>query len=98
MILELCADNFLLYIVNIYQCNLFTIHSFYNNLFTVTGNNYTMHSKDRMGNRNFHSKLPIIVFQSNFQLAKLSQKNLGKPRLCTAGGIRLLFFHMRRRR
>ena len=64
MIIELCADTILLYIVNIYQCNLFTMCSFVDNLFTVTGSN-TMHSKNRIGNRNFHSKLPISVFQIN---------------------------------
>ena len=39
--------------------------SFLNNLFTVTGNNNTMYSKNRIGNRNVHSKLPIVVFQIN---------------------------------
>ena len=39
--------------------------SFFNNLFTVTGNNNTMYSKIRIGDRNAHSKLPIIVFQMN---------------------------------
>ena len=41
------------------------MHSFFNNLFTVTGNNNTMYSKIRIGNRNALSKLPIIVFQMN---------------------------------
>ena len=39
--------------------------SFLNNLFTITGNNNTMYSKNRIGNKNVHSKLPIIVFQIN---------------------------------
>ena len=39
--------------------------SFLDNLFTVTGNNNTMYSKNRIGNRNVHSKLPIVVFQIN---------------------------------
>ena len=39
--------------------------SFLNNLFTVTGNNNTMNSKNRVGNKNVHSKLPVIVFQIN---------------------------------
>ena len=39
--------------------------SFVDNLFTVTGNNDTMHSKNRIGNRNFQSKLRISVFQIN---------------------------------
>ena len=39
--------------------------SFLNNLLTVTGNNNTMCSKNRIGNRNVHSKLPIVVFQIN---------------------------------
>ena len=59
--MKLVADKFLLYIVNKHQCNLFTMCSFLNNLFTVTGNNNTMHSKNRIGNRNFHFKLPIII-------------------------------------
>ena len=32
-------------------------------LFTVTVNNDTINSKNRIGNRNFHFKLPIIVFK-----------------------------------
>ena len=63
--MKLVADKFLLYIVNKHQCNLFTMCSFFNNLFTVTGNDNTVYSKIRIGNRNFHSKLPIIVFQIN---------------------------------
>ena len=39
--------------------------SYFNNLFTVTSNNNTMYSKNRIGNRNILSKLPIIVFQIN---------------------------------
>ena len=39
--------------------------SFFNIFFTVTGNNNTMYSKNRIDNREFHSKLPIIVFQIN---------------------------------
>ena len=62
MIIELVADKFLLSIV---QLLLFTMCTFLNNLFIVTGNNNTMYSKDRIGNRNFDSKLPIIVFQIN---------------------------------
>ena len=45
MIIELVADNFLLYIVNKHQCNLFTICGFFNKLFTVFGNNNIMCSK-----------------------------------------------------
>ena len=44
---------------------MFTMCSFFNKLFTVTGNNNTMYSKNRIGYRKFHSKLPIIVFQIN---------------------------------
>ena len=51
--------------LNKHQCNLFTMYSFYNNFFTVTANNNTTYSKNRIGNRNFHSKLAIIVFQIN---------------------------------
>ena len=36
--------------------------SFFNQLFTITGIN---NSNNRIGNRKFHSKLPIIVFQIN---------------------------------
>ena len=39
--------------------------SFLNNLFTVTANNNTMYSKNRIGYRNVHSKLLIMVFQIN---------------------------------
>ena len=39
--------------------------SFLNNLFTITGNKNTMHSKYRIGNWNVHSKLPIVVCQIN---------------------------------
>ena len=63
--IELVADKFLLYILNKHRCNLFTICSFFNNLFTVSGNNNTMYSKNRIDNRNVHSKPPIIVFQIN---------------------------------
>ena len=34
-------------------------------LFTVTGNDNKMYSKNSIGNRNFHSKLALIVFQIN---------------------------------
>ena len=44
---------------------MFTVCSFFNRFFTVTGNNYTMYSKNRIGNRKFYTKLPIIVFQVN---------------------------------
>ena len=37
--------------------------SSFSNLFTVTGNNYIMYSKTRIGNRKFYSKLPMTVFQ-----------------------------------
>ena len=39
--------------------------SFLNNWFTVAVNINTMYCKNGIGNRNFHSKLPIIVFQIN---------------------------------
>ena len=42
MIMELVADKVLLYIVSKHQCNLFTMCSFFNSLFTVTG--YTVNS------------------------------------------------------
>ena len=61
--MELCADKILLYVVNIHQCNLFTICSFFSNLFTVTGNNYIMHSKDRIGNRKFIPNYQLSFFK-----------------------------------
>ena len=97
MINELVAGNPFLYIVNKHQCNLFTMCSFFNNLFTVTSNtvadpggegttkdgrvdfmfltsplpgcwirycnNNIMYIKNRISHRNFHSKLPVTVFQ-----------------------------------
>ena len=63
--MELVADIFLLYIVYKHQCNLFTMCSLINSLFTVTGNNNKMYSKNSIGNRNCRFKLPIIVFQMN---------------------------------
>ena len=50
---------------NKHQCNMFTMCSFFNKIFTATGNNNTMYSKNAFGNRIFHSKLPIIAFQIN---------------------------------
>ena len=61
--MELVTDKFLLYIVKKHQCNLFTMCSFFNSLFTVTGHNKVMYNKNRIGNKKHHSKLPIIVFQ-----------------------------------
>ena len=37
--------------------------SFFKSSFTVTGNNNTINSNNRIGSRNFYSKLSIIVFQ-----------------------------------
>ena len=65
VIIELVVDKFLLYILNKYQYNMFTMCNFFNKLFTITGNNNTVYSKNRIGNRKFNSKLPIIVFQIN---------------------------------
>ena len=45
MTTELVANKFLMYIVNKHQFNLFTMCSFSNDSFTVTGNNNTMYSK-----------------------------------------------------
>ena len=44
---------------------MFTMCSFLYILFIVTGNINTMYGKNRTGNKNIHSKLPIIVFQIN---------------------------------
>ena len=49
-IIELVTGTFLLHTVNKHQC------SFFNNLFTITGNNDTMYSKNRIGNINFIPK------------------------------------------
>ena len=65
VIIELVADKILLHIVKKHHCHLFTMYSHFNNLFTVTSNNNTMYSKNRIGNRNTLYKLPIIVFQTN---------------------------------
>ena len=62
---ELVSDTLTLYKAKKNQCKLSTLCSFLNNLFTVTGNNNTMYNKNRIGDRNFHYKLPIIVFQIN---------------------------------
>ena len=43
--MKLDIDKFLQYIVIKYQYNLFTMCSFFNDLFTITGNNNTMYSK-----------------------------------------------------
>ena len=43
--MKVVTDTFLLHKVNKHQFNLFTMCSFFNNLFTVTGNNNTIHSK-----------------------------------------------------
>ena len=55
--------------VNKHQCKLFLMCSFFNNLFTVTGNDNIINSKNRIDNRNNHSKLPITVFLKLTQLA-----------------------------
>ena len=65
MIIELVADkNFTVHSKR-HHSHLFTMPSYFNNLFTVAGNKNTIYSKNRIGNRNVHSKLPIIVFQIN---------------------------------
>ena len=53
--------------------------SFFNKLFTVIGNNNTVHSKNRFGNRNFHSKLSIIVFQIN-SISLIELEEFREPR------------------
>ena len=49
MIIELVAGTFLLYIVNKHQCNVLTICSFFNNLFTLIGNNGLMQCRVKIG-------------------------------------------------
>ena len=63
--MELVVYKLLLYIVNKHQCNLFLMFSFFNSLFSVTGNTNIVYSKNRIGNRHFCIKLLIIVFQIN---------------------------------
>ena len=63
MIIELVAENLYCTQKKKCLCNTFTMCSFFNKVFTAIGNNYTLYSKNRIGNRKFHSKLPIIVFQ-----------------------------------
>ena len=62
---RISCRQILLYIVNKHPCNLFTMCSFFNKLFNVTVNNNTIYSKNRISNRNFHSKLTIILSQIN---------------------------------
>ena len=64
VIMELVADTILPYTANKHQCKLFIMCSLLNSLFivTVTGNN-NINSKNRIGDRNFHFKLPIIAFK-----------------------------------
>ena len=50
--LPIIKKQFLLYIINKHQCNLFTMCILINSLFTVAGNNNTMYSIIRIGNRN----------------------------------------------
>ena len=69
--------------VNKHHCNLFTMYSFLNNLFTVTVNNNTTYIVDlKVG---LVTEIIIPNYQSSFfkltQLAKMSQKNIGKPQL-----------------
>ena len=65
VIINLVTDKFLLHIVNKHQCNMFTMCSFFNKIFTATGHNNKMSSKNSIGNIKFQSKLSIIVFQIN---------------------------------
>ena len=87
--MELVVYKLLLYIVNKNQCSLFSMCSFFNSLFSVTGNTNIVYSKNRIGNRHFCIKLSL--FFNLTQLAESIQKNLGKPRLTTIDkvGIRM---------
>ena len=60
---RICRRQILMYVLNIHQCNLFTICSLINSLFIDKNN--TVYSKSRISNRIFHSKLPNIVIQIN---------------------------------
>ena len=64
MIIELVVNKVVLCIVNKYQCNMFSMCSFFF-CFTVTGINNTIHSKYSIGNRKHNSKLPVVIFQIN---------------------------------
>ena len=61
--MKLVADIFLLYVINKHQFNLFTVCSFFNNLFTITGSNSTMCSKNRIGNKIFVPNFPLLFFK-----------------------------------
>ena len=62
--MELVSGKKLLYKVNKHQCNLFTMCSFLKSSFTVIVNNNIINSEIRIGNGNFHWKLPIIQINS----------------------------------
>ena len=80
---EISYRQIFLYIENKHQCNLFTMCSLINRLFTATGNNNTIYSKHRIDNRHFDSKLPIIVFQISLIKLIESEKKLEKHRIST---------------
>ena len=65
VILELVADKCLLQIVDEHIFNLFMMCSTFNNLFTVTGDNNIMYSKNRIGNINFRFKPQITSCEKN---------------------------------
>ena len=59
------------------------MHSFFNKSFTVTSINDIMHSKNKISNGKFHSKLPIIVFQINsislIESEEFRETSIGMP-------------------
>ena len=63
MITELVADMFILYVVNKHECNLFTMCSFINSLFTVTGKNNTMYGKIRLVRESVISNYQSLFFK-----------------------------------
>ena len=52
--------------------------SFFNKLFTATGNNSTIYSKNRIGNKRFHSKLPNNRVFPKWNRNSLDSANSGK--------------------
>ena len=66
---------------------LFTMSRVLHNLFTVTGNSNTIYSKNRIGNTNVHSKLPIIVFQIN-STSLMESEEFRKPQLDVATDLK----------
>ena len=68
------------------------MYSFFNKLFTVSGNNNTTCSKNRIGNRNFHSKLPINVFFRNNSISLIESEEFRDTLNSVEGTLEVLWF------